>query len=143
MKKLFSRELPKNCEMLPMPRFVILHHTFPKDSERNSHWDLMLETDHGLRTWACNALPLPDTSVLATALVDHRAEYLTYEGAVSQNRGHVTRVLAGEFLVIHETSHELQIRLTTASYTYELSLQQLTPNNDWHFVASKAITDIG
>jgi hypothetical protein len=45
-------------------------------------------------------------------LADHRLAYLDYEGEVSDNRGTVTRVAAGEFELISETTDRLSVRLT-------------------------------
>jgi len=72
------------------------------DSE---HWDLMLESGDALMTWQllrepvdAAGLPIP-----AVRIGDHRKAYLDYEGPVSGDRGHVTRVDHGtcEF---HEVS---------------------------------------
>ncbi len=87
-----------------MPRFVILEHDHPV-----LHWDLMLEAGDVLQSWRL-AQP-PELGVVieatrsafavaqpvATALGDHRAMYLDYEGPVSGGRGTVKRWDAGEF----------------------------------------------
>jgi hypothetical protein len=84
-----------------MPRFVVLYHECPDDRPRPSHWDLMLEEDEALRTWALNQAPNEPTSdaneLIADQLPDHRLAYLEYEGPVSGDRGHVTRWDNGEF----------------------------------------------
>jgi hypothetical protein len=75
-----------------MPRFVILEHDHPY-----LHWDLMLQSGNVLRTWRLDAPPRPGQVVSATALGDHRLEYLDYEGPVSNNRGIVKRWDRGEY----------------------------------------------
>jgi hypothetical protein len=76
-----------------MPRFVILEHDHPV-----LHWDLMLEADGVLQTWRLAQPPEPSLGAIeATALADHRASYLEYEGSVSGGRGSVKRWDAGVF----------------------------------------------
>ena len=96
-----------------MPRFVILRHDMPPGTPRASHYDLMLEQDSVLRTWACDALPQADSPTLADPLPDHRLAYLTYEGEVSGDRGSVTRVATGEYELLQETSQLVRVRLSS------------------------------
>src|SRR5690606_15746818 len=90
-----------------MPRFVILHHRTPPDYARATHYDLMLEWDAALRTWAIDQPPSASHVQLAEPLADHRLAYLDYEGPVSNNRGDVTRWDEGSYALI--TSDELQL----------------------------------
>lgn len=77
--------------MSPPTRFAILEHDHP-----TLHWDFMLEADGVLLTWRLAAPPsLGDTP--AEAIANHRLAYLTYEGPVSGNRGHVKRWDAGDY----------------------------------------------
>lgn len=71
-------------------RFVILHHR----TEGGEHWDLMLERGESLLTWQLQREPLGPESlpIPARRIGEHRKAYLTYEGPVSGNRGHVRRV---------------------------------------------------
>jgi len=50
--------------------------------------------------------------VVVTRLADHRLEYLDYQGPVSGNRGHVSRVDAGEFQWIQQSPSCLDAELT-------------------------------
>ena len=61
------------------------------------HYDLMLESDEGLLTWAMGRLPQAGKSCGAIKLPLHRELYLTHEGPVSEGRGTVKRVLSGEY----------------------------------------------
>jgi hypothetical protein len=78
-------------------RFVVLRHETPPDSARPTHWDFMLETPQGLRTWALAAQPDGGAWIAAESLADHRAEYLTFEGPLSGGRGTVEQWDAGSF----------------------------------------------
>jgi len=107
-----------------MPRFVLLRHECPPNGEKPSHWDFMLEADGVLWTWKLQELPGPwaaalglevtsdSDDVVVTRLADHRLEYLDYQGPVSGNRGHVSRVDAGEFQWIQQSPSCLDAELT-------------------------------
>lgn len=95
--------------MMASSRFVILEHRNPGPG-RTDHWDLMLECSdrQALITFEIPqfAFPIPFQSeetaspedfISGRRLADHRIAYLTYEGAVSRRRGHVSRVAEGHF----------------------------------------------
>lgn len=76
-------------------RFVIQFHSAPA----GAHYDLMLEAGEALATWRLDRLPAEAAggqALPATALPDHRREYLTYEGPVSGGRGSVRIVDRGD-----------------------------------------------
>ena len=75
-------------------RYVILRH----EGVPEPHFDLMFEIAEGskLATWRSPSWP-PVTSQRIEKLVDHRREYLTYEGPISNDRGRVTRVESGTY----------------------------------------------
>ncbi|MCH2129561.1 MAG: hypothetical protein MK179_10480 [Pirellulaceae bacterium] len=83
-----------------LPRFVLLRHELPAASNRALHWDLMLERENVLRTWALEEEPSVGMSIRATELADHRLAYLDYEGPVSGNRGKVSRCERGTYKVL-------------------------------------------
>ncbi len=106
-----------------MLNFVILRHTLPPHAARPSHWDLMLATDSDgpLWTWELRDEPAVDTVQFAERLADHRRAYLTYEGPVSNDRGHVTRYDEGTLvwreqqeghLIVELHGNQLVARLT-------------------------------
>jgi len=78
-------------------RFVLLFHQYTPGDERNDHWDLMLEHEGKLLTWALTEKPTPGKSILAKALDDHRIEYLELEGEISHDRGSVSRLIRGVY----------------------------------------------
>ena len=94
-----------------MPRFVILWHKMPAEAPRASHFDLMLEGDGALRTWALPRLPEPGETIVAERLADHRLDYLDYEGPVSADRGTVSRMDRGSFEIESESAGRLDVRL--------------------------------
>ena len=75
-------------------RYVILRHEGVPDP----HFDLMFEVTEGgaLATWRSPSWP-PEATARLDKLADHRREYLTYEGPVSNNRGRVSRVESGTY----------------------------------------------
>ncbi|MDR1964032.1 MAG: hypothetical protein LBQ50_09665 [Planctomycetaceae bacterium] len=118
-------------------RFVVLLHEHPD----GDHWDLMLETEPALTTWAVPPQPLPLHSFECRVkkLPDHRRDYLDYEGPVSQNRGFVRRLDSGTYEIfetpeISETfeKHEIEVtknfRLHGKLFNGILSVRQF--NND-------------
>lgn len=106
-----------------MLRYVILRHDMPLHADRPVHWDLMLETDIGLATWALPALPQPGADVWAQRLADHRPLYLDYEGPVSGERGTVSRWDAGEYRLDSRTPVAWQVTLCGAQLRGELTLE--------------------
>lgn len=92
-------------------RFVVLRHEMPSGTSRPSHWDLMLEDDGQLLTWALAALPQLSRTCPAERLARHRIDYLEYEGPVSGNRGQVARWDAGTFCWISRSTecHEISL----------------------------------
>ena len=105
-----------------MPRFVILRHTLPSGDRQGTHFDLMLEDEGKLLTWALPDLPQAGREFIAMQLPNHRLAYLDYEGPVSGGRGEVQRVEEGEFEWI-ERSDEVQrfeLRGRTSSLRIEL-----------------------
>lgn len=80
---------------------VLLHRVGPSFGRtRADHLDWMFERSDGmLRTWATPPVDRFDEPLVlsATRLADHRHAYLDREGQVSGDRGHVTRLMSGEF----------------------------------------------
>jgi proteasome lid subunit RPN8/RPN11 len=140
-----------------MPRFVLLFHDCPTSHPRPSHFDLMLEANGALRTWAIADLPrcwratagLPKSvgasssdNVAAEQLPDHRLAYLDYEGPVSGERGKVTRVDHGTFTNIEESPDSWVAELSGHTIHGQLTLQRELPDSlNWQlaFEPSAAI----
>jgi hypothetical protein len=112
-------------------RFVVLRHETPA---RPLHWDFMLEMSDVLRTWALDAEPADGLSITATALADHRAIYLDYEGPISGDRGHVTRWDWGDYEVLIDRDNQIVARLEGQKLNGEVALQRDAENDQrWIF----------
>jgi len=107
-----------------MPRYVILRHEMPPSRERRSHWDLMLERDGVLCTWALPEPPNESESMSVDRLADHRLHYLDYEGPVSENRGNVTRWDAGSYELVEADPQRWVVRLAGARMVGRITLQE-------------------
>lgn len=114
-----------------MLRYALLRHECPPDYRDGPHWDLMLEragvdAERRLATWSLLTLPsgwpeamdreaASEPEPLATALEDHRAAYLGYEGPVSGNRGVVSRWSGGPLEWIVEEPDRIEVALRPPS----------------------------
>jgi DNA polymerase Ligase (LigD) len=92
-------------------RFVILRHEPGENSQRGLHWDLMLEVDGSLRTWALEDEPQLGGEIAAEELPRHRINYLDYEGSVTQGRGTVRRFDQGTFEFTEDSSDRVCVAL--------------------------------
>lgn len=104
-------------------RYAILHHT----GVPAPHFDLMFETapNSPLATFRSPHWPVTAPTPVER-LADHRPAYLTYEGPVSNDRGHVTRVDGG---TAHVVVSDTQWTVTTES-GMTLRLTRL-PDKTW------------
>jgi hypothetical protein len=94
---------------MPPIRFVILHHA----TREGEHWDFMIERTDALATWRLEREPAGHAAerIPATRIHDHRKAYLQYEGPISQDRGHVTRVEEGACEILEESETAIQFHL--------------------------------
>jgi hypothetical protein len=100
----------------PSLQFVVLYHQFAPGSERESHWDLLLEQPYAgcneLLTFEVSAPPQDwGTQTSAKRLHDHRSIYLNYEGPISGNRGFVRRILKGDAQWVTQCENSLVLNL--------------------------------
>lgn len=116
-----------------MPRYVILRHEMPPEQPRGTHWDLMLEHEGTLRTWAVPVEPATGREMAAERLADHRVAYLTYEGPVSGDRGSVVRWDEGEYRVERETPAELAVVLAGRRLTCQITLTRHERGEEGYF----------
>lgn len=126
-----------------MSRYVILLHTLsPGDvlgDARGTHWDLMLERNGVLRTWALEREPGAQSTISARQLADHRTAYLDYEGPVSGNRGRVSRWDAGTYAVVSESAASLTLRLDGARGLTGVTLEQTSNDDDHCWIVSFSV----
>jgi hypothetical protein len=98
-----------------MPRFAVLSHDWPFP-----HFDLLLENEASLLAWRLSSWP-PEPGCTFERLPDHRLHYLDYEGPVSNGRGRVLRVDAGQFEWIAPPP-PIQVQLASDRFTGPLEL---------------------
>lgn len=117
-------------------QFVLLYHSL-SDSV---HWDLCLDLGHALATWRVLDDPAslmtasgdPPPTLRAERLGDHRRLYLDYEGPVSGDRGHVTRVDRGPWKLLDRRSTRWTFRLNGDLLTGTFVLTERNPrDNVW------------
>jgi hypothetical protein len=105
-------------------RYVVLEHRW-----EGIHFDLMLESGNKLRTWKLAGPPQHAQSQIASATFDHRLHYLTYEGPISENRGHVVRWDAGTYQEEAVEPKLLRVRLEGTRLSGVLELRWLEAEN--------------
>ena len=91
--------------------FVIQRHT----GWGVDHYDLMISVGESLATWQIETFPgdiAIGQSVPTRRLADHRLEYLTYEGPVSDGRGEVSIAVAGQCELLSESEGRWEFVLT-------------------------------
>jgi len=116
-----------------MPHCVILCHETPETATIDSHLDFMLQANDELLTWRWDEIPQDNQVFVALRLANHRIEYLTLEGTLSDNRGTVTRIDHGTFEPpIENTQQQFSIFIQTTKLQGELVAQSLA-EGEWEF----------
>jgi bifunctional non-homologous end joining protein LigD len=118
------------AEQPPGQRFVIQEH-----HARSLHWDLRLERDGVLASWALpKGLPeTPEGNHLAVHTEDHPLEYATFEGLIPQGEyggGRMTVWDTGHYEVEKWTDSEVKFVLHGTRATGSFVLFQ-TKDRDW------------
>ncbi len=102
-------------------RYVVLRH----DAPRGLHWDFMLELGNALATWALTEPPDAAPVVAASALPDHRMDYLDYEGPITGGRGSVTRWDRGGYRRKRWEAEEVVVDVAGEILRGEITLRRL------------------
>lgn len=111
-------------------KFVLLHHTMSNErpenanAQRGDHYDLMLEHNGVLKTFALDEIPIRGKTIGGTCLPDHRIDYLHYEGRLSENRGSVKRIGQGRYQARFINDLLTTIRLDLGDQTLDLELSE-------------------
>lgn len=95
----------------------------------------MLEAGESLRTWALEEVPKIGSTIPAEQLPDHRMDYLTYEGPVSNDRGTVTRWDWGGYALNSENDEQICITLFGRRLACEVVLER-SSNDPQRWIAS-------
>lgn len=120
-----------------MPRFVVLRHEPGPAGPRELHWDLMLERETDLLTWALDSEPVAGASIAALELPAHRKHYLDYEGPVSGERGSVTQFASGTYVVTQDAEDEWRITLSSEQLNAAVVLTRVADQR-WAVVVGDA-----
>ncbi len=85
-------------------KFVIHHHVTTPE-----HFDLMLEVEETLLTWQISAPVMKNflagEKINAERTHDHKKKYLTYEGPISCDRGHVSLFDSGTYRPVTQDTY--------------------------------------
>ena len=122
-----------------MPQFVIQKH-----HARRLHYDLRLEMDGVLKSWAVPKGPSADKSVkrLAIQVEDHDLDYASFEGLLEDGQygaGTVEIWDRGDYELIERSEDFLRFRLDGKKLrgTWKLVHTKYPPGNQWLWIASK------
>lgn len=128
-----------------MPRFVIQKHCASR-----LHYDLRLEIDGVLKSWAVPKEPTADTKVkrLAIQVEDHELSYADFEGEIDEGQygaGKVEMWDRGEYELIERTDGFIRFRLDgrRLSGPWKLIRTNYKPGDNWLLAASRGATEAG
>jgi DNA ligase D-like protein (predicted 3'-phosphoesterase) len=128
-----------------MPRFVIQKHHASR-----LHYDLRLEMDGVLKSWAVPKEPTADTKVkrLAISVEDHDLDYADFEGEREEGQygaGKVEVWDAGEYDLIERTEGFIRFNLRgkKLSGPWKLIHTNYKPGDNWLLAASRGATEAG
>ncbi len=110
MRQTGSAEAQKLPPARAAVRFVVLHHT----GVETPHFDLLIQWAEVSLLYAWRVVAEPkgwERDVAAERMADHRAIYMTYEGAISGGRGEVKRVAAGSAEVVEVGGGRVVVKL--------------------------------
>lgn len=114
-------------------RFVLLWHETPKNWERPSHFDLMIECDGSLETWELVADFCEHQTSFCRELPDHRKDYLDYEGPISNDRGEVSRHDSGPARWLTRSENHRSVELQGTRLTGHFLLNRGPVSGIWSF----------
>ena len=103
-------------------KFVIHRHTTVPD-----HYDLMIEREGYLETYRIDEhdmmLFLQGDEVASEKIGDHGKDYLTYEGPISCDRGHVSLFDEGEYSVERRDADGMVLRVRSKKLEGDISFR--------------------
>jgi DNA ligase D-like protein (predicted 3'-phosphoesterase) len=115
-----------------------------KHSASHLHWDLRLEMDGVLRSWAVPKEPSSDPTVkrLAVMVEDHPLEYAKFEGTIPEGNygaGTVEMWDGGTFEMIEKTDKGYVFRLNGRKLKGTYVLFKFKPPKNWLFFRKKDV----
>ena len=121
-----------------MPRFVIQKHY-----ATHLHYDLRLEMDGVLKSWAVPKEPSADSKVkrLAIRVEDHDLNYVEFEGEIAKGQygaGKVEVWDSGEYELLERSEKVLRFELAGRRLRgpWKLVRTSYPPGNQWLLIAS-------
>ncbi len=107
-------------------RYAVLRH----DGIDSPHVDFLFETAPGsmLQTWRLPTWPITDAQE-ATRIRDHRSAFLTFQGSLGGDRGHVLRIDEGT-CTFESSPRRLVVQMT--SLNQKLRFEQDAGAETWH-----------
>ena len=113
-----------------------------KHYARNLHWDLRLEKDGVLKSWAIPKNPLEANrrKILAIEVADHALEYGMWEGVIPKGQygaGKVERWDIGTFETIERTDKKIIMNIKGKKLKGIYVLVKFKPPNNWLFFKKK------
>jgi len=120
-----------------MPEFVLLEHS----QANQTHWDLMFAPAQSPKTHEAKLVTFKipinphlwtEKPVSCEKIADHRPIYLTYEGPLTGNRGHVRRIDHGSYDPIEISVYRWLVSVQGAILTGRILLDgRTTGQNSW------------
>ena len=124
---MFNRAMKNN-------RFVIQEHR----TEKDTHWDLMLEMGNSLQTYRLNKEPkqILHQPAEAVKIFDHPLKFLKYEGPVNKGRGQVHIVDCGTYQADRSAANVLKLTIKGQILNGCFRLNHIK-NDLWEFASEK------
>jgi len=123
-----------------MPIFVIHEHHASR-----LHWDLRLEMDGVLKSWAVPKEPSSDPSVkrLAVAVDDHPLSYASFEGVIPEGNygaGKVEIYDSGKYELVERAPAKVVFFLSGTKMKGIYCLIRLKDGKNWLFFKKKGVS---
>ena len=114
---------------------VLLEHTL---NDGSTHLDWLIErpndpSEHRLIAYRCDSDPLhadPTSPWIGERIPDHRAQYLTHQGEISNNRGTVRRLWSHACTLTSELHGSVSLNVHTGPNPHVLGVSQ-RPDGLW------------
>ena len=127
-----------------MPKFVIQKHR-----ARQLHYDLRLEMDGVLKSWAVPKQPSADSTVkrLAIQVEDHELDYADFEGEIEEAEyggGTVEIWDSGNYELVERTKDLLRVNFHGKRLRgpWKLVHTRYPPGNQWLLIASAKTNEL-
>jgi len=137
--EIFRKQLePRGETRLSAERIYVIQ----KHAATHLHFDLRLEMDGVLKSWAIPKEPssLPDVKRLAVQVEDHPVEYAGFEGTIPEGEYGAGRVEiwdSGTYKLIDKKENKLIVEINGAKLNGAYVLVRFKDEKDWLFFKKK------